>query len=405
VEGGCPTSFTVIYQRYRKQLLNYINHSIRGAQDEAEDLLQDVFISVHASITKGSAPEHLKAWLYKTTRNRCIDYVRRSSPESEDIFAVNKPPESETTYTAEKRAEIKQLVYDIKNLPESQRSALLMREIDSMDYAGIAEALDVSVGSVKSLLVRARETLINVNEARSSVCSDVRSELAVLVGESARLTKVLRQHVKICSSCDKYWKCLKKNQKDIKAVLLPIEVGLVAKLLGSLGLGGKKAGTSASIKASLAGVATKVTVVGVSAVVAGGVYIGTQNSSDKNSAENKEVAAEQSTNVAFSAVGSMQIATPKVKKPLKKQKSKPKRSKRKKHRSRSISEVQPVSEPVQNTPVQQAPTKQIPVTPPSNGSSSSGSSQGGSSSGGSQPPANEDLPEITPPQEAESETP
>ena len=67
---------------------------------------------------------------------------------------------------------------DVGRLPEHQRSALLMREIDGMSYADLAGALDVTVPAVKSLLVRARIGLVEAAEARDADCAEIRHDLA-----------------------------------------------------------------------------------------------------------------------------------------------------------------------------------------------------------------------------------
>ena len=66
---------------------------------------------------------------------------------------------------------------DVQELPETQRTALLLREIDALSYEQIAEAMETTVPSVKSLLVRARVSLAEAAEARQLTCDEVRDEL------------------------------------------------------------------------------------------------------------------------------------------------------------------------------------------------------------------------------------
>ena len=77
-----------------------------------------------------------------------------------------------------KRADVRHLLEDVQKLPESQRTALLLREIDALSYDQIAEAMETTIPSVKSLLVRARMSLAEAAEARQLSCDDVRRELA-----------------------------------------------------------------------------------------------------------------------------------------------------------------------------------------------------------------------------------
>ena len=77
-----------------------------------------------------------------------------------------------------KRADVRHLLEDVQKLPESQRTALLLREIDALSYDQISEAMETTIPSVKSLLVRARMSLAEAAEARQLTCDDVRRELA-----------------------------------------------------------------------------------------------------------------------------------------------------------------------------------------------------------------------------------
>ena len=82
-----------------------------------------------------------------------------------------------TAETVHRREEFRQIVADVQELPETQRTALLLREIDALSYDQIAEAMDTTVPSVKSLLVRARVSLAEASEARLLTCEEVRLEL------------------------------------------------------------------------------------------------------------------------------------------------------------------------------------------------------------------------------------
>ena len=91
-----------------------------------------------------------------------------------------------TADTVHKREEFRQIVTDVQDLPETQRTALLLREIDALSYEQIAEAMDTTVPSVKSLLVRARVSLAEAAEARLLTCDEVRLELGQVAEGIAR---------------------------------------------------------------------------------------------------------------------------------------------------------------------------------------------------------------------------
>ena len=120
----------------------------------------------------------MRAWLYRVAHNRCIDHLRRPMPARRPtIFEVSRTPLHDPVEEAQRREDLRRLVADVGRLPEQQRSALLMREIDGMSYADLADALDVTVPAVKSLLVRARIGLVEAAEARDTDCDVIRDDL------------------------------------------------------------------------------------------------------------------------------------------------------------------------------------------------------------------------------------
>ena len=93
---------------------------------------------------------------------------------------------------------------DVSSLPEQQRSALLMREIDGMTYADLAVALDVTVPAVKSLLVRARVGLVEAAEARDADCTEIRADLLRAYDRGVKASGRARKHMRSCDGCREY---------------------------------------------------------------------------------------------------------------------------------------------------------------------------------------------------------
>src|SRR5437868_11118652 len=94
------------------------------------------------------------------------------------------------------------LVGDIQELPETQRTALVLREMDALSYEQIAEAMETTVPSVKSLLVRARVSLAEAAQARMLSCEQVRIELGeVAEGLRRRPGPLVRRHLRTCERC------------------------------------------------------------------------------------------------------------------------------------------------------------------------------------------------------------
>ena len=124
----------------------------------------------------------MRPWLYRIARNRCLNHLRRPTADASDTMDEHMDAHGLTTAdVVHRRADVRHLLEDVQKLAESQRTALLLREIDALSYDQIAEAMETTIPSVKSLLVRARMSLAEAAEARQLSCDDVRRELAEVV--------------------------------------------------------------------------------------------------------------------------------------------------------------------------------------------------------------------------------
>ena len=277
--AGNEDAFGAIHDRYRQRLFAYVRQMLcAGPRQDAEDVLQDVFVRAYGALRSDSREVHLRAWLYRVAHNRCVDHLRRPVPPAADVFEVSRKPLHDPLEEAERRADLAQLVEDVGRLPEQQRSALLMREIDGMSYADLAGALDVTVPAVKSLLVRARVGLVEAAEARDADCADIRADLVASYDRGVKASAHARRHLRTCDGCRDYRTALRGIRSSF-AALSPVGAGPLAmagaKLLGFGGAGGgAAAGGSAAAGggAAVSGVAAcKVAaVVCTAAITAGG---------------------------------------------------------------------------------------------------------------------------------------
>ena len=130
------------------------------------------------------------------------------------------------------REEFRLLVGDIHELPETQKTALVLREMDALSYEQIAEAMETTVPSVKSLLVRARVSLAEAAEARLLSCDEVRIELAeVAEGLQRRPSPLVRRHLRNCKRCSTFRAQLKQTNKALAALLPVGPLAVLHKLL------------------------------------------------------------------------------------------------------------------------------------------------------------------------------
>ncbi|MDX6719753.1 MAG: hypothetical protein QOJ63_2007 [Solirubrobacteraceae bacterium] len=243
--AGNDAAFSVIHDRYRQRLFAYSRQMLGGSRQDAEDALQDVFLRAYSSLRSNDRPLSLRAWLYRVAHNRCIDHLRKPVPPPADLFDTSRKPLHDPMDEAERREDLRQLVADVRRLPEQQRSALLMREIDGLSYAELSDALGVSLQAVKSLLVRARIGLVEAVEARDTACSEIRVDLADAFDRGVRASGLARRHLRDCDGCVAYRTQLRSVSQGL-GVLAPGGPGPLAAVLKVIGLGGAGSAGAAS---------------------------------------------------------------------------------------------------------------------------------------------------------------
>jgi RNA polymerase sigma factor (sigma-70 family) len=264
IRRGNTAAFELLVSRYETRLLSFCRHLLRSRED-AEDVLQEVLTAAYNAMLSDDRPINVRPWLYRIARNRCLNHLRKAQAVGVDSMDVHFSDNGAST--ADKvndREEFRQLVGDIHGLPETQRTALVLREMDALSYEQIAEAMDTTVPSVKSLLVRARVSLAEASEARLLTCEEVREEL----GEAAeglikKPSAAVRRHVKSCGRCERFEKEIRHSRKAVAAALVPVgAIGIFRKLLlihllghsaGSGAAGAGAAGASATGTGAVAG--------------------------------------------------------------------------------------------------------------------------------------------------------
>ena len=245
--AGNPGAFEAIVDRYQGRLLGFCRQML-GSTEDAEDVLQEVFVNAYKAMLADEREINLRPWLYRIARNRCLNHLRKPTADAQE--SMDMVPEVEAASTAEKvhnREEFRQLLTDVGKLPETQRSALLLREMDAMSYEEIAQAMETSVPSVKSLLVRARISLAEASQARQLTCGEVRLDLAEAAEGLRKLSGPVRRHVRDCEECKDFRSQLRSNDK-VLAALVPVGplVALKGFIASKLGLGGAGAGGAAT---------------------------------------------------------------------------------------------------------------------------------------------------------------
>jgi len=255
VGAGDGTAFAMLDARHRSALISYANRLLRRSEHDAEDVVQDVLIRVHDALRAGDAPDELRPWLYRLTRNRAIDEVRRKRWGDEAL-------DGDTTFAGDQRQDpatmlgrkeaMRRLVEDLAGLPPRQRTALLARELDDQSVEQIAAQLGVSVLAAHKLAARARENLIKTRDARDAACPDVRAALLDAYERGVRTTEHGLRHVKGCDCCRAYQRDIRRLSKQLHALNPALGLPLLAGLAKLAGGGGAKAAAGAAAVVAVA---------------------------------------------------------------------------------------------------------------------------------------------------------
>lgn len=257
---GNAAAFDVAFERHGPGILAFCRHML-GSPEEAEDAVQQTFVSAFRALEREDERDlALKPWLYAIARNRCLSMLRA---RREHASLDHDLPTAGLAEQVEQRSELRELLGDIRDLPEEQRAALLLAQTGGLSHAQVAAVLGCRPAKVKALVFRARSTLIHRRDARETPCKVIREQLANLRGGSLRRTE-LRQHLRDCPGCRAYHAEVKR-QRRMLAAALPVtpSLGLKASVLGAIGIGGGSAGGGLA-----AGLGS--TVSGLAAVLGGG---------------------------------------------------------------------------------------------------------------------------------------
>jgi RNA polymerase sigma factor (sigma-70 family) len=245
---GQHAAFEVLFSRYQSRLLSFCRHML-GSREDAEDVLQEVFTAAFNAVLGDEREINVRPWLYRIARNRSLNHLRRASAIGVDSMDVHFSDHGLSTGDRVIRREsFRQLLADVQDLPETQRTALLLREIDALSYEQIAHAMETTVPSVKSLLVRARISLAEAAEARKLSCAEVRLELGEVAEGLTKLGAPVRRHVRGCENCRFFKKQLKENNHALAAILPVGPLFLIKKLILT-----KLGGTASAGSAHFAG--------------------------------------------------------------------------------------------------------------------------------------------------------
>jgi RNA polymerase sigma factor (sigma-70 family) len=266
---GDDAALAAMYQRHHQALYRYCR-SILHDEEDARDALQSTMAKALAALRDEERDFELRPWLFRIAHNEAISRLRQRR-DSVDLDAVGALGTDSLAQTVEDRERLALLRADLRDLPERQRSALVLRELSGLSHEEIAVVLDSSAGAIKQTIFQARAGLHECAEGRTMLCADVQRALSDGDGRVLRGRRV-RAHVRSCRACRAFKTALAQRPADLAALAPALPTGAGAALLAHL-LPGAKAGLASGAGAGggmAATVASKVAIVAVAtATVAG----------------------------------------------------------------------------------------------------------------------------------------
>jgi RNA polymerase sigma-70 factor, ECF subfamily len=163
LKNGEEDCLEPLWMRHRRALIVYIHCLVQNFA-VAEDLAQDVFLCVYRARARYEPSAHFTTWLYRIARNRTMNWLRDNrhlrGADTLDRIAVRMPSPGATPEQRLLRRDLRMRVRQaVDELPERQRSAVLLHKFRGLEYVEIAEVLGCTLAAVKALLNRAYTAL------------------------------------------------------------------------------------------------------------------------------------------------------------------------------------------------------------------------------------------------------
>lgn len=161
--------FHQIYQDHAKMVFNLCLNYLQNSED-AEEATQDVFIKVYDKIDGFRADSSLKTWIYRITITHCLDVIKAKNRQKrfgfmQSLFGKSGEesiPQKNFNHPGvelEDKEALQELLELIQELPDNQKTALILKSMDGLTGKEIAEIMKITDKAVESLLSRAKQNL------------------------------------------------------------------------------------------------------------------------------------------------------------------------------------------------------------------------------------------------------
>jgi RNA polymerase sigma factor (sigma-70 family) len=303
VQAGSQRAFEVVFDRHHRSVLSFCRHML-GSREDAEDAVQQTFMAAYRDLVRSEKPIVLRPWLYAIARHRCLSMLRaRRERPLEGV-----PPQVGDPLAAQvaARQDLRAILTDVARLPDDQRAALVLAEVDDLSHEEIARVIGCPRDKVKALIFQARSSLASGRAARDTPCGEIREQLATLRGSALRRATV-RRHLHDCPGCRTFREKVSSQRREL-ALLLPVAptVGLKRAVLSAVfGASGSGAGSATVTAGGL--FATALMAI---AIPSGGIGIAVTGSHDERRAGRTNTLGTRAAATARPAAGATAVLGP-----------------------------------------------------------------------------------------------
>ncbi|MEA2428079.1 MAG: hypothetical protein QOF37_1707 [Thermoleophilaceae bacterium] len=258
--AGDRAALGVVFDRYHEELFRYCVSLLRDREDAA-DALQSTMLRALRALEGETRDIALRPWLYRIAHNESMNLLRRRPPQGDSHAELPATADWSVEAGADARARIDQLLRDLRELPERQRGALVMREMAGLEYPEIAAALNTSPAGAKQAIYDARRALYELAKGREMDCDGIRLKLSDGDRRAIR-ARAVRAHLRACSECRDLERVTAERRSTL-ASLAP--AGLAANAVRTALVGSGAGGLGGA--SLVAGLATPAAIKGLAAIV------------------------------------------------------------------------------------------------------------------------------------------
>ena len=171
-----PEVYALLVERYEKKLLRYIMRILSGTKEDAEDILQDVFLSAYKNLNDFDQELKFSSWIYRIAHNKVISHFRKVTArpktmtyEGDSQLLNILASEEDIAKSMEKRHDAGEVRNILDELDEKYREVLFLKFLEEKDYKEISDILEKPMGTVATLINRAKKQFKEKVEAKQKI--------------------------------------------------------------------------------------------------------------------------------------------------------------------------------------------------------------------------------------------